>query len=245
MASADVTVTIKVQTLGGEVYSIATSLRATFGDIKTKIQNQLGHVPSSQKLLLGDKPLQDASAILSDLGIGADSVLSLVVSQEPLGQSKLDKLHGKKPNILPNGYLDPDTFVFREHLDEFEFMSWQAVCKAHEAYPELLFMQWTEDEAEIGAFSADLYWTTRSDGYRYEYWSAAPGENEYGVLVRIDANSMVAIGSGSDDGLEIFEDYAGGEVVEELIREGWPRPNCWKHDESDEDASDDDSDEVP
>merc|ERR1712187_533223 len=101
-----------------------------------------------------------------------------------------------------------------------------------------LFMDWTEDVADFGHYGPDLYWTTRSDGYRYEYWSAAPGDNEYGVLVRIDADSMVAIGSGSDDGLEIFEDYARDEVVVELIREGWPRPNCWKEDcDSDEDGS--------
>lgn len=137
-----------------------------------------------------------------------------------LGQSNLDSLSGKKADILPSGHLDPFP---RETLNEFEFMSWQAVCRAHEARPKTLFMDWTEDAASFGAWGVDLHWTTRADGCRYEYWSAAPGDNEYGVLVRVDANSMVAIGSGSDDGLDIFAEYAGSEVVGQLIREGWPR----------------------
>merc|ERR1711988_780562 len=117
-------------------------------------------------------------------------------------------------------------------------MSWQAVCEAHSIYDEL-FMDWREDHGDFGAFGADLYWKTCSDGCRYEYWSSAPGDNEYGVLVRVDANSMVAIGKGSDDGLEIFEEFDDKwDAVNELIEEGWPRPNCWKRD-SDEDDDED------
>lgn len=225
MANADVAITIKVQLLCGEVCCVDTRLGATLSDIKIEIQKQSGHAPGLQKLIFGEMQLPDANAILSELGIGADSMLTLVI-QEPLGQSKLGKPHGKKEEILPAGYLDPFP---REKLDEFEFMSWQAVCKVHDGEHPGCFMEWTEDVASMGPEDpADLHWTTRSDGCRYEYWSASPHPdypNEYGVLVRIDANSMVAIGSGSDNGLEIFDSYAGGEVIAELVREGWPR---WK-----------------
>merc|ERR1719269_555641 len=123
-------------------------------------------------------------------------------------------------------------------------MSWQAVCKAHEVHARECFMDWSEDRASIGHWDADLYWITGSDGCRYEYWSSAPGDNEYGVLVRVDANSMRAIGSGSDDGLEVFEEFVESDVVKELIREGWPRPNCWMREEDDdEDEEDEDDDE--
>merc|ERR1719247_3446767 len=108
-------------------------------------------------------------------------------------------------------------------------MSWRAVCNAHNDHKSL-FLEWTENTGDFGHWGPDLYWTTRSDGCRYEYWSSAPGDNEYGVLVRVDANSMVAIGHGSDDGLEIFEDFVESDVVKELIKEGWPRPSCWKED---------------
>jgi len=230
MANADVAITIKVQRLCGEVCCVDTRLGATLSDIKIEIQKQSGHAPGLQKLIFGEMQLPDANAILSELGIGADSMLTLVI-QEPLGQSKLGKSHGKKEEILPAGYLDPFP---REKLDEFQWMSWQAVCKAHDGAHPGCWAEWTEDVANMGhgewtaRRGADLHWTTRSDGCRYEYWSAALHQDypeEYGVLVRIDANSMVAIGSGSDNGLEIFDSYAGGEVIAELVREGLPR---WK-----------------
>merc|ERR1712227_1041188 len=129
--------------------------------------------------------------------------------------------------ILPGGCLDPFPI---EKLNEFELMSWQAVCEGHKVHSGDLFMDWAEDAADFGHWGPDFYWKTCSDGCRYEYWSSAPGDNEYGVLVRVDASSMEAIGMGSDDGLEAFEDLADSEVVKELIREGWPRPSCWKKD---------------
>merc|ERR1712014_237717 len=105
-------------------------------------------------------------------------------------------------------------------------------------------MDWEEDSwPEVGNWGVDLYWTTRSDGCRYEYWSSAPGDNEYGVLVRIDREAMTAIGRGSDDGLELFEEYENsedinGDVIKELIREGWHRPSA----PDDDDESSDDED---
>merc|ERR1711971_378197 len=194
---------------------------ATLSDVKGQIHKLLGHSPCSQKLLLGETPLANNNSVLVGLGIGA---LTLVVVREPLGQSSLEKPDGKKACILPNGA------GIRERLSEFEFMSWQAVCKAHGVWDDELFMGWNEDFGDFGAFGADLYWKTCSDGCRYEYWSSAPGDNEYGVLVRIDANSMVAIGMGSDDGLEVFDKRDESDVVKGLIREGWPRPKCWKRD---------------
>merc|ERR1712137_1531601 len=83
----------------------------------------------------------------------------------------------------------------------------------------------------IGWSGLDFYWTTRSDGCRYEYWSTDPGGNEYGILIRIDGTSMRAIGLGTDDGLSLFTDcrdeFNNDEVWNELIDEGWPRPKCW------------------
>jgi len=229
---------VRIQSLNGETCSIDTSLGATLSDVKAQIHKQLGHSPCSQTLLLGETKLVNTNAVLADLGISAACTLTLVVVQQPMGQSSLAEPSGRKRNILPGGYLDPFP---RERLNEFEYMSWQAVCKAHEVH-DAFFMDWGEDKAELGASGADLYWKTCSDGCRYEYWSADPGDNEYGVLVRVDATSMVGIGYGSDDGLEVFDDFADSEVVKQLIREGWPRPNCWKE-ESDEDDEDDEDDD--
>merc|ERR1719487_2557218 len=145
-----------------------------------------------------------------------------------------------------------------ECLSEFELKSWQAACEAHKLHSDTLFMEWNE-EKRPDMDGVDFHWTTRSDGCRYEYWSSAPGDNEYGVLVRVDANTMTAIGSGSDDGIELFEEIGTNEcrnsgtltlvdpfrtsdVVKELIREGWPRPACWKE-ESDYDSDDDEDNE--
>merc|ERR1711924_219660 len=86
--------------------------------------------------------------------------------------------------------------------------SWQAVCAAHKSHSNILFMEWNEDSwPDVGNWGVDLYWTTRSDGCRYEYWSSAPGDNEYGVLVRIDNEGMIAIGMGSDDGIRLFDEF--------------------------------------
>jgi hypothetical protein len=225
MLPASEDVMIKIKSLGGEECSISTSLGATLTEVKAQIHKLLGHSPWSQRLLLGETPLVNTNGVLVDLGIGADCTLTLVIVHEPLGQSSLKAPDGKKARILPG---QVDGAEIRKSLSELEFMSWQAVCKAHEDHNDELFMDWSEDFGEFGAYGADLHWKTCSDGCRYEYWSSAPGDNEYGVLVRVDTNSMVAIGWGSDDGLEIFEGFAESDVVKELIREGWPRPNCWK-----------------
>merc|ERR1711879_362785 len=127
-------------------------------------------------------------------------------------------------------------------------MGWQAVSAAHKSHSDHLFMEWDEDSwPDLGTWGVDLYWTTRSDGCRYEYWSSAPGDNEYGVLVRIDNEAMTAIGMGSDDGLELFQECLmtdeSLEVIKELVTEGWPRPKAWKREDSDDDESDEESDD--
>jgi len=154
-------------------------------------------------------------------------------------QSSLAGPDGKKERIITDG--DTDEPFPKEMLNEFELMSWRAVCAAHKNHSDCLFMEWEEDSwPDLGCWGVDLYWTTRSDGCRYEYWSSAPGDNEYGVLVRIDAETMTAIGMGSDDGLEIFEECNTSAVIDELIREGWPRPKAWKRVESDNESEHDD-----
>jgi len=237
MSTNDVTLTISL--LNGESCSISTSLEATLGDVKAKISKEMGHPPLRQRLSVGSTLLVNSSKPLKELGITGASQLSLVVVQEPLGQSGLGtEWSGKKEQIIKEGVIG-EPFP-KEMLSKFEFMSWQAVCLAHKKYSNQLFMEWNEDSwPELGCYGVDLHWTTRSDGCRYEYWSSAPGDNEYGVLVRIDNEAMTAIGMGSDDGLEIFEDYETSDVIDELIREGWPRPKAWKEDQSDDDDSDD------
>merc|ERR1712048_826252 len=78
-----------------------------------------------------------------------------------------------------------------------------------------------------GCSGLDLYWTTRPDGCRYEYWSSDPGDNEYGILVRIDADTMTGIGRGTDDGLELFGEFADqfkdDAAVQHILESGWPR----------------------
>merc|ERR1712087_768607 len=143
---------------------------------------------------------------------------------EPIGQNQLTGCDGAKKNLISSR----DDAGHPQNLNEFELMSWQAACAAV--------------EPNVGASGVDLYWTTRSDGCRYEYWSSDPGDNEYGVLVRIDADSMTAIGEGSDDGLEVFEQFGDSDVVEELIREGWPLPRLWRREGSEDEESYEDSD---
>lgn len=217
-------VTLTVSSLNGEVVSICTRLDATLGDVKAKISKETGHSPWSQRLSLGATPLADSSKPLKDLGVTGESPLSLVVVREPIGQSSLTAPHGMKESIIKRG--DNNEPFPKETLSEFEFMSWQAVCAAYKREAKSkyrgLCMSWNEDYwPELGPEDLDLYWTTRSDGCRYEYWSCAPGGNEYGVLVRIDSEAMTAIGMGSDDGLELFEDCDTSDVIDELIHKGW------------------------
>jgi len=197
-------VTLTVSCLNGEPCTISTCLDATLGDVKTKISKETGHSPWSQRLSLGATPLEDSSKPLKDLGVTGASPLSLVVVREPIGQSSLAAPDGKKNEIIKDGDMD-EPFP-KEMLTEFELMSWQAVCAAHKSHSNDLFMEWNEHSwPDLGCYGVDLYWTTRSDGCRYEYWSSAPGDNEYGVLVRIDNEAMTAIGMGTDDGLEILQ----------------------------------------
>lgn len=227
---------VKIQSLSGEACCVNTSLGATLEDVKAEIHVQLGHLPCSQRLLLGETPLVDTSMLVQDFGISAASILTLVVVQEPIGQSSLVTLDGKKLSVIPPGDMD-DPFPM-EGLSEFELKSWQAGCEAHKLHGHTLF---SENVHEFGG--VDLYWTTRSDGCRYEYWSCAPGGNEYGMLVRVDANTMTGIGYGSDDGIEIFEEIHDYDIINELIREGWPRPFAWKKESDDDDEESDDDDD--
>jgi len=215
-------VTLTVSFLNGEQCSINTPLDATLGDVKAKISKETGHSPWNQRLSLGATPLADSSTPLKNLGVTGASPLSLVVVQEPIGQSSLVAPDGKKEDIITEGKPFP-----QEMLTEFQFMSWQAVCAAHESHSDELEREWDEDFRE--QWGVDLYWTTRSDGCRYEYWSSAPENHEFGVLVRVDNQGMAAIGMGSDHGLEIFEECGTSDVIKKLICEGWP---CWKDTDS-------------
>merc|ERR1712039_1169595 len=76
----------------------------------------------------------------------------------------------------------------------------------------------------VGCGGVDFYWTTQSDGCRYEYWSTGPGDNEYGILIRVDGTSMRAIGGGSDDGIELFaecKDEFDDDVIGQLRFGPW------------------------
>lgn len=205
---------IQVSQMGGKVTLLETNLSATVSDVKAVIHKQLGYAPERQALVLGEIILADGNALLKDIGVKDASMITLLVNREPLGQSMLVNPHGKKAEILP-ARRDrlPDGTSIKSLLSQFEFQSWQAACKGDREHNST----WNTDEDEedtvhfdewpnFGQWGADFYWTTGSDGCRYEYWSSAPGDNEYGILVRIDADSMTAIGSGSDDGLELFEE---------------------------------------
>jgi len=225
MSANDVTLTVSF--LNGELFTISTCLDATLGDVKAKISEQTGHSSWSQRLSLGATELEDSSKPLKDLGVTGASPLSLVLVREPIGQSNLAAPDGEKESILQMWGGDR---LPKEMFNEFEFMSWQAVCAAHKSHGDKLYMGWDEDSwPSLGQGELDLYWTSRSDGCRYEYWSNSYGDYkyhaEYGVLVRIDAEGMTAIGKGSDDGLEIFAECDTSDVVNQLIREGWPQ--CW------------------
>jgi len=231
-------VTLTVSFLNGEVCRIRAHLDATLGDAKAKISKETGHSPWSQRLSLRATPLEDSSKPLKYLGVTGASPLSLVVVREPIGQSNLAAPNGKKESIIRKGDMD-EPFP-KEMLTEFELMSWQAVCAAHKSHSRGLFMKWNEESwPDLGHWDLDLYWTTRSDGCRYEYWSSAPGDNEYGVLVRIDSEGVTAIGKGSDDGLEIFAECDTSDVIDQLIREGWPLLKAWKDEDSDNETDDD------
>jgi len=229
---------VQVAQLGGGTCIVDTCLSAKVFDLKVAIQSKLGHSPYIQKLVLAETILVESDAVLGDLGVANAAVLTLILGCEPIGQSSLEKSNGKKSEILAS--RSNGTSV-KECLNEFELSSWET---AFEAGKEI----WDQGEEwpNLGAWGLDLYWTTRSDGCRYEYWSSAPGDNEYGILVRVDAHTMTAIASGSDDGIipleEFEEEMHDNNVFEELVKEGWPRPECWKE-ESEQESDEEESDE--
>jgi len=208
------TINIQVALLGGQSLSFETHLSATVSDIKALIHEQLGHHPSVQTLILDTTILAESSALLKDVAVNDGSLLSLTFSDEPLGQSLLTEPDGKMEELNRQGTPD-------KVLNEFQLMSLQAAWKSWNDPNEALDNPW----GNLGAWGMDLHWTTRStrsNKRRYEYWSTAPGDNERGALVRIDADSVTCIGSGSDDGLCVFRIFQNDRVAMKLVREGWP-----------------------
>jgi len=200
-----------VTLMGGEVHAFETHRSTTVSDVKALIHKRLGHSICSQKLILGDSVLSDLNARLGELGVAEASMLTLLLNREPLGQSLLEERNGKKMQMNDGG---PPTTA----LNEFQLKSWQAASK-HSKWNEWNDVTW----GNLGCWGVDFYWTTRSDDCRYEYWSTAPGDNEFGVLVRVDADSVIAIAQGSDDGLNLIDESFDNDIFKQLVKEGWPR----------------------
>lgn len=207
----ETTINIQVALLGGQTLSFETHLSATVSDIKALIHEKLFFHPRGQTLTLDKTILADSSALLKDVAVNDGSLLSLVFCDEPLGQRLLTELDGKIKDLSHQGMPS-------EVLNEFQLMSLQAAHDMFNYDPEK-YGPW----GYLGAWSIDLYWTTRSNKRRYEYWSTAPGDNERGALIRIDVGSVTCIGEGSDDGLCVFRKFQDDRVAMRLIREGWPR----------------------
>jgi len=176
----------------------------------------------TQVITLGETPLADYwNAKLKEVEIAQE--LELMLS-EPLDRNFLEEPNGQELRILANGWNNPNERFPKERLSEVELKSWQAACKVNEVYG---FLKWSDETwPHLGTRGLDLYWTTRSDGCRYEYWSSDPGSNEYGVLVRVDGHTMTGIALGSGDGLAIVDEFVDkfhdDDVVQQLLREGWP-----------------------
>jgi len=66
-----------VKTLTGRTITITTVVSETIEMVKQSIQSKENIPPDAQRLLYGDKQLED-SHILSDYGIGANATLHLV-----------------------------------------------------------------------------------------------------------------------------------------------------------------------
>lgn len=264
-ADEDRSINIGVTQLGGEVHSLETHPFAKVSDVKAMIHEQLGCAPGFQNLTFGTMPLTDSGAVLKDVGVVDGSMLTLV-KRVAMGQSCLEEANGKKASIdrTPgniNSHLTPI-----QALSEFEFMSWQAACEGDRADDCVWDVDPTSDEwqaaceasdgrgfdsidtwGDIGCGGMDLYWTTATDGCRFEYWSTAPGDNEYGILVRIDADTMTAIGGGSDDGMSLFspfdEQFEDDAAVQDILRSKWPRKFAWGDDDSEDDDDDNEDDD--
>jgi len=214
---------VHVTGVGGDVHDVDTRLSANVGDIKAAIHKQLGYSPMRQTLVLGEAVLADNDAVLRSIGIAHEAMLTLLIGPDIIGQSRLETPDGEKIELVPRRGLV--TMPFKRYLNEFQLMSWLAACKHSRLWGD--YDVDDDDWLNLGHSGLDFYWTTRSDGCRYEYWSSDPGDNEYGILVRVDANGMVAIGQGCDDGISLFDEFKEGlqnnESIKQLLHEGWPR----------------------
>jgi len=194
---------------GGKILSLETHLSATVSDIKALIHERLGRHPRVQTLSLDTSILADSSALLKDVAVNDGTLLSVTFSDSPLGQSLLTEDDGKMETLNRRG-------TPQEVLNEFQIMSLQAA----QAGP----LSTGEDPwGYLGGEDIDLFWTTRSNNCRYEYWSTGLGGNECGALVRVDVDSVTCIGSGSDDGLCVFKCFHNDCTAMKLVHEGWGR----------------------
>lgn len=223
---------VHVAMLGGKEYVVDTCLSAKVCEVKAAIARQSGHPASRQKLLLGDTLLADMDAVLVNVGIVHDSMLTLIICREPIGQSSLEASNGEKADIRILSEFSDTTL--KECLNEFQMMSWRAAFEAD----KIRAGTWAFGFENGMGIAADLQWTTLSDGCRYEYWSTAPGGNLYGMLVRIDADTMTAIASGNDDGIRLFDEFeeevCDKNEIYNLLNKGWPHWKEFKEEDSDE-----------
>jgi hypothetical protein len=236
-------VKVYVALIEGKVYVVDTCLSTKVCDLKGEIARQSGHPASRQKLLLGDTLVADMDAVLGNVGIVHDSMLTLIIC-EPIGQSSLEAPNGKKESIrisakliLSKGSDDP----LEECLNEFQLMSWRAASEAEKN----CMGTWAYGAENGLGVSADLYWATLSDGCRYEYWLTSPGGNLNGILVRVDANAMTAIASGNDDGIGLFnefkEEMRDNDAFQEFLYKDWPRCFGVDPEESEEEDADEEA----
>lgn len=179
------------------------------------IDKESYYEPSSEKLTLSNTPMTDYSqAKLMEAKIAHQLKQFL---RKPTGKPV-------SKHVLDNGWENPRRVFPRENFSASELKSWQAACTVNDKFG---FLKWNDETwPHLGSSGLDLYWTTRRDGCRYEYWSSNPGHNEYGVLVRVDAETATGIALGGNDGLSLVGDFAdelqGDEVVQQIFREGWP-----------------------
>jgi len=115
---------------GGDVYDVDTRLSARVGDVKAAIHKQLGYSPLRQTLVLGETVLADMDTVLRDIGVAHESMLTLLIGRENIGQSSLETPDGKKFEILSRraAWSEP----LEEYLNEFQLMSWRAASKGDE-----------------------------------------------------------------------------------------------------------------
>jgi len=195
--------TVRVSTLSGATHALVLHPSATLAELQALISEQLDCTQVGQQLLKGDTPLLGSSSTtLAELGVSDGTALTLLLSSEPLGQRLLPSSSGKMQMVNKGG--SP-----KQALNEIQYKSWLKAWDADSLGDATWACGGEPDEDEpwgnVGWGGVDFHWTMGSDGCRYEYWSTAPGDNEYGILIRIDATSMKAVAEGSDDGLEAFD----------------------------------------